>query len=921
MRKVRGGASQVMVGRDRELRTLSQLATSHHAQVALVAGEPGLGKTRLIQEFLATLGPDVEVLVGNAVPGSLSRPYEVLLDALDGRPSGRPADEKLRAVVADPTRSPVERLHAGLALVADLVGGRPAVLVFEDLHWADSESAALFERLADQDGPRLLVGTYRPEEVTSRHPVAGLLARLERRRPVHHVSLERLSESETAALVAAIIGMPAPFRVIAALHQRTGGNPFFIEELLRGHEDACLDTLADQPLPWSLAEVLRQQVDDLEPSVVAIAEAAAVLGLRVPFDLLAAVTGTSENDLIAALRELVVCGVLVEAGEDEFRFRHSLVREAIAGRLLGRQQRRLHEAALEALLAAGGSDPAMVAAHARAAGRYDEMLDAARRGAASYLAIGSAYQALRLAEMGLDEACDDVPLLAAAAQAAWLAGLVEDALKYARRWRDNATTARESADAHYLLIRLAWEIDQPTEMEELTDGVKHLIGRLQPGADQARAMIAVAQSCTLRDRFDDAVKWADRAAALAEEFDLPRVRLAALVEKGMALTERSSTSHEGWLLLSGLADQAEELGEWVLAARTLNNLVQEAPPPGPVQHTEMLERMRAAAERAGFEKLAVAAYYQGKARLALRSGELGAAIAALEHGRERERGYELRGRRAEYHAVFLAGLYLEAGELDRVEALIAELRTAAGVRALTVPALTFHLTCRRGDLAAAEQIVDDVHAALAEQAWRSGSQAHDLVSAAVQVGLPLARLEKLVDDLLDADLWDDSRTLVDAQVAEAHGDLPAASAGYRAVTDSPVLPGYVRATAHVGAARCLLATGTGGSEGDRDAVLRHVATATDLLRRWSGWRVVQLERLREQLGLAAAADAAPEAVTGVGTLTRREREVALLVADGLTNAEVARRLYISPKTAAIHVSNILRKLELTSRTEVAGALR
>ncbi len=689
-----------MVGRDRELNALVQLATSHRSQVALVAGEPGLGKTRLIQEFLVAVGPDVEVLVGGAVPGSLSRPYEVLLDALDGRPSGRPADEQLRSVVADPTRSPVERLHAGLALVADLVGGRPAVLVFEDLHWADSESAALFERLADQDGPRLLVGTYRPEEVTSRHPVAGLLARLERRHPVHHVSLERLNESETAALVAGIIGMPAPFRVIAAMHQRTGGNPFFIEELLRGHEDACLDDLADQPLPWSLAEVLRQQVDDLEPSVVAIAEAAAVLGLRVPFDLLAAVTGTGEDELIAALRELVVCGVLVEAGEDEFRFRHSLVREAVSGRMLGRQQRRLHEAALEALLAAGMSDPAMVAAHARAAGRYDEMLDAARRGAASYLSIGSAYQALRLAEMGLDEACDDVPLLAAAAQAAWLAGLAEDALRYARRWRDNATTARESADAHYLLIRLAWETDEPTEMEELTDGVKHLIGRLQPGTDQARAMIAVAQSCTLRDRFDDAVEWADRAVTLAEKFDMPRVRLAALVEKGMALTERSSTSHEGWLLLSGLVDQAEELGEWVLAARTLNNLVQEAPPPGPVQHTEMLERMRAAAERAGFEKLAVAAYHQGKARLAMRSGDLGAAIAALETGRERERGYELRGRRAEYHAVFLAGLYLEAGELDRVEPLIAELRAAerGTVPALGRHGLSFHLACRRGDL-------------------------------------------------------------------------------------------------------------------------------------------------------------------------------------------------------------------------------
>ena len=229
--------------------------------------------------------------------------------------------------------------------------------------------------------------------------------------------------------------------MIAALHHRTGGNPFFLEELLRGARGRRPGRRwRDQPLPWSLAEVLRRQVDDLEPAVTRIVEAAAVLGLAVPFDLLAAVTGTGEDELIGVLRELVTCGVLVEAGEDEFRFRHALVREALAEQMLGRQRRRLHEAALEALLAAGISDPAMVAAPRP--GRRAVRRDARRRpprAPRSTSPSARAYQALQLAEMGLDEVLRRRRLLAAAARAAWLAGLLEDALRYARRWRDVAT--------------------------------------------------------------------------------------------------------------------------------------------------------------------------------------------------------------------------------------------------------------------------------------------------------------------------------------------------------------------------------------------------------------------------------------------------------------------------------------------------
>nr|WP_279581108.1 hypothetical protein [Fodinicola feengrottensis] len=468
--------------------------------------------------------------------------------------------------------------------------------------------------------------------------MAALLARLERRHEVAHLRLGRLTEADTGAMLAAVTGKPVSFRVVASLYRRTGGNPFFLEELLRAHSDIDLETLCESPLPWSLTEVLRQQVDDLDPDRLRIVEAAAVLGHRVPFDLLAAVTGASEQQLIEVLRELVTRGLLIESTEDEFTFRHALVREALTGQMLGRQRRRLHEAALDALLAGtvGGAtdaaDPALVAHHAEAAGRYDDMIAAARKGTAVYLAIGSAYQALQLAEMALDEVGDDTELLAAAARAAWLAGLGDDATAYACRWRDSADRAEERAEALYLLMRLSWESDDLADMERFTDDdIEALLDEL-PGPDRAQAMTVLSQSLTLRDLPDAAIEWADRALVLAEQLDLRRVQLTAQVEKGSALGDRPVTAQDGRQLLAGLLDEVEKLGEWVLAARALNMLVQ-IPLASVTEQAELLERMRIDAERAGYEWLAVASYYQGLARLALKDGDLDAAIDALLEGR------------------------------------------------------------------------------------------------------------------------------------------------------------------------------------------------------------------------------------------------------------------------------------------------
>ncbi|GFJ75963.1 helix-turn-helix transcriptional regulator [Phytohabitans houttuyneae] len=350
----------------------------------------------------------------------------------------------------------------------------------------------------------------------------------------------------------------------------------------------------------------------------------------------------------------------------------------------------------------------------------------------------------------------------------------------------------------------------------------------------------------------------------------------------------------------------------MLAARALSNLVQGEPPESPAEFAEVLERMRTDAERAGFESLAVAGYFQGRARLAMRAGDLKAGIEALEEGREQDRGFLRRGRWADYHGVFLAGLYLEAGELDNVDRVVAELAAVPGVPRTSMLGLRFHLACRRGDRATAESTLDLLLTETAEQGWRSGSMAHDLISAGLELGLPLERLDQMAAGLIDDSSWDAYRTLVDAQLAEARGRHAEALPAYLSIVDADILPPPTRGTVRLGAARCLLAADR------RDEATAQVDAAAGVLAGWGGWRVAQLEQARAMLGLAPAD--APAAVTGPAALTPREREVALLISDGLTNSELARRLYISPKTAAVHVSNILRKLGVSSRTEVADVV-
>ena len=950
-----------MVGRTVELdRLVGLLAARPTPTVALVAGEAGIGKTRLVQELVRRAPDDIRVFAGQADPGTMGRPLELLLDAVAGALAARSADgddgrdgdpdvDSLVATVRDADRAADERVRAGVDLVRLLGRGATTLVVFEDLHWADSESVAVFERLAepapaagaarhDHDGDHgkerpgpsgasaataalVLVGTYRPDGLSRRHPAADALPRLERRHSVTHVRLDRLSPADVSHFLSAVYEEEPSFRTVDVLHTRTGGNPFFLEELAAASGAMpCRDEEA--PLPWTVSELVRSELDDLDPAVREMVNTAAVLGRRVSFDVLAAVTGASEDDLITRLRVAIDRGLLVEGEPDVFGFRHELAREAIEGGLLGRERRRLHEAALAALRTAGSRDHVALAHHAHGAGRFDDMVAEARLGAHDSLAHGSSYQALELAETGLAEASDDLDLLALAARAAWLAGLLDDALDHTDRWLALARAADDvsvEADALALRARVAFERGDLEAMVAHTDSLIAVIDRLPSDEERARAMAAVAQSFMLRDMAEPTAEWADKALALAEANDLARVRLAAMAEKGSMLLMDTGRADEARELLEAAASGAEELGEHLLAARALNNLVWHARQWSDADAVRgLIERMRVQAEAAGFNSLAVTDVAASLAQLAAVEGDLDGAIAQLDATRRPTEGRRP-WTRSSWRSVFRAGLALEAGDLDAARRFTDEAQPATERTAAAVTGLEMHLAARQGDLRRARAHLAELLVVVERERYASPAQVHDLIAAGLAAGMGVDELRPLadwaghyVDHRLDPDSgW---RHLLDAQLAEggadaADGGTAEAAAHYadaaRILERAPGVLAGNRGTAHVGAAANLLRLGR------VEEARTHAVDARALLHTWRGWRVEQLDAVERRLGLADHPDGPP-------ALTPREREVVALLAEGLTNAQLADRLYISPRTAAVHVSNVLAKLGMGSRTEVAA---
>ncbi len=930
-----------MVGRAAELALVRRLVDDlTDPQVALIGGEAGVGKTRLVQELLTQLPPATTVLWGHAEQGALGRPWGLLLEAVEVRVADWEAVPGELAARLDPLRlllapvaprlgvaaerdyGPEELLRAVVDLVGHLARPDGAVAVFEDLQWADADSLAVFTRLALTPGlPLLLLGTYRSENLDHRR-LAGLVSDLERRRSVERIDLAPLARGEVGEMLTAVTGRAVPLPGVEAVHHRTGGNPFFVEELLMVAGDTDPSSLARLPLPASLTEAVVGHLDGLEAEERRTVDAAAVLGERIRFDTLATLTSLDEDALIGVLRALVERGLLVEPLPDVFSFRHALTREAVAGRLLGRERRRLHERALEALREAGSDDWSALAHHAAAAGRFDDLVLAARSGAGAYLRAGATLQALALAELGLEEAGGDLELLELAARAAWSVRLRRSAIDRAEQWRRLAHASgddRSLFQALRLLARLRWEEGQRAEQRRLTSEALEVAERLGPSEELAAAYNLVAETAMLNYRGEDAIGWARRALALAEETGAMHLRPAILVNEGSAIADLSGRWEEGADRLEQAIDAAVDQGDAVAALRGLNNILDAGYLSWPPARSEgYIERMEAVVARSG--RLDWAIDVAGW-RAALAADVQGDLVAARDHlaGLHHE---ATTGTVQWWMLLNGARLAFEVEDPEGAE-LLELARQRAGSTGnkeewFSIDMLAVEMAAPAADAAEVTHRLAQAMACL----WESDEPGHwdwcaettyRSLRAALAGGVAPEVIRRFTAGVAASRVADDHNAdpawpaHLDGAMWEVEGEPEAAVKAYtEALADhgrhrSPALVADV----HQGLARCLLALGRGAEARD------HGQEALDLLKRWPGWRRAEAETLLRRLG-------GGEKAARDDLLTPREGEVAALVAEGLSNGEIGRRLYISTKTASVHVSNILAKLGMSSRAEIAA---
>ncbi|WP_369217339.1 ATP-binding protein, partial [Streptomyces flavofungini] len=355
-------------------------------QALLLGGEAGVGKTRLVEEFTAAaerqgavvaLGGCVEI----GADGLPFTPFSTALRALRRRlpeelaAAAEGQEEELARLLPElaapaahhgpGSRSDEQGMARLFELTARLLERlsreRTVVIALEDLHWADTSTrhllAYLFRTL--RGGRLVLLATYRADDIHRRHPLRPLLAELDRLRTVRRIELGRLSKDEVARQMAGILAVEPEPSLVDDVFERSDGNAFFVEELaVAAHGSSCAG------LTDSLRDLLLVRVEELPEDTQRVARVVAEGGSTVEYPLLAEVVGLGEDHLIEALRAAVGTNILLASPDgDGYRFRHSLVREAVSDDLLPGERSRINRRFAEALEAG----PALVAADQRAA--------------------------------------------------------------------------------------------------------------------------------------------------------------------------------------------------------------------------------------------------------------------------------------------------------------------------------------------------------------------------------------------------------------------------------------------------------------------------------------------------------------------------------------------------------------------------
>nr|WP_202529114.1 helix-turn-helix transcriptional regulator [Streptomyces sp. SID486] len=890
--------------------------------------------------------------------------------------AAHPAVDRLLGAGPDAAGGPDGRLRlfedvAGL--LADLAAVAPLLLVLEDLHWADQSSRDLLRFLLGRGvlhrpgggvpGRRLaLLASYRADDLHRRHPLRPLLAELVRLPGVERLELRPLPDPAVALLVRALEDRPLPDAVVHGIVARAEGNAFYAQELLAAADagplcagEAGAPARTADGVPSGLADLLLIRVEQLSETAQQVLRTAAVAGRRVEHALLREAAGLPEDTLEAALREAVGHQLLLARDDGTYAFRHALTREAVYADLLPGERSRLH-GGYARLLAARGRAPETAAErahHARESHDLPEALTARLEAADHARRLGAPAEELRHLEAVLD-----------------LWPSVPASARPAGRELDRITlTLRASAAAAH-----AGEVHRAVS---LTRAALAGVGEDTDDELAARVRYTLAGNLLTVDSLSAAFRYSSEALAMIPAEPPSRTWVWAAATHAAAA--RQVGEEETALRIGRQALRvAEELGMTAAQADLLISLANtEAGGRRSPQGRARLRQARDLARTARNAPVELRALF-GLAMGAFEAGDLAECLPVVAEGLDRARragllssAYPLEMRYVQLVTLVTLGRW---DECLRVAAEVAPALPAAGGAFATSPALLVELArgdesaagrarallrgpfdwmgtlvagivltdsaVRRGDAAEAMERMREAVAALGDGTTRRPGVTVRLAAlclAAVADRAVEPRAAGGADE--DPGRWvRAAEELVQAARATAEQDaeggvqgpeglawLARAEAEWATVVSGPDPAAWERAVAAFGygdvyeQARCRLRRARALLASDRPAeAAQELRPARETAARLGAAPLLEeIDTLirRSRPGVGGDGPGAPP-------LTARERDVLGLLARGRSNRQIGEELFISGKTASVHVSNILAKLGAASRTEaVAVAYR
>jgi DNA-binding NarL/FixJ family response regulator len=952
--QVRAGGqlvSPALVGRDAELARLVAVVSAPPA-VAVVEGEAGVGKTRLVEELLASpelsgsrrlvgrcrqirepfplgavveavrgLGEDLAGLALDPVTGALRPLVPELTPWLPAAPE--PLDDR---------QAERHRVFRGLLeLLTALSAAQPVVVVLEDVHWADVRTREFIAYWLSGLAPAVaLVITYRGEDADAE--VSALTARVPRSVGYEHVALAPLDAPGTGALAAAILGAEAVSAEFAGyLHERTGGLPLAVEEVLalvraRGllvHDGGgwTRKALDELDVPRGIRDPALQRVVGLPGSARRVVEAAALLRVPSPLPVLLDTARPLEDPggEVAAVEQALSSGLLAEQGE-LIGFRHVLAAEAVYESLSGPRRQQLHGRAAAALRRMVPAPLGRIAYHLKHAADPDAWVDAAEAAADQAIVLGDEEEAMRL----LTEVLAGAPLASSrrgdlAVKLGWVArdtlhastmiGPVSQALEH-------STSAHQRAELQFLLALALYQAgeDLARQRSLLADAVPNLEAR--PDL-LAWALLAMAIASPPGIPLAENVEWLNRALEALNEVNDRLLQVFVLGKAGSFLVE---TGDRAWREVTGRVERMT--GGAPQQRREANAYYSIGLSACYAGHLATAGRLLAKGLQAE------AARDNRRIEILTRSG---LAVFRWFHGTcaglaeetailLRELGDYALGR---VHVELVSGCLAlvrgdlgEAGErLGTVTALVQE--TGAYEVLPVAVGSAARVAAARGDMAEALGSLGILHDAVeAKGVWPTACWAlPSAVETWVDAGQEAEARGFL--DRAEAGLSDLDALLAQAALCCARGiltrsvnDLITAADLYEAM---PVPYEAARAREH--AARSLFEAGRAPAAGTQ---LKRALLTYDRL--GAAWDHARAARLARQHGVALERRHGGGRRSYGTELSPQERTVAELAAIGHTNKEIAAKLFISPRTVDKHMASIMRKMGVRSRTELTYRL-